>query len=294
MRRYILLLAALLPIGTVSLSATEFGDKAPDTAPPTQSTYNTIDRLIEMEQYSPFNDNDKFLPTKKRIDREINKIKFALKGEIITGLTASYGSLSSDDSSLMLILDNIDADGVMASVKPYVGYFYRDNRCIGVRFGYQYTDGTLNSAKFDMGESNDISAVIPYVDTNSESYSVGIFHRSYAGLDANGHFGVFAEFELAASMGSSEFAYESGGEIKRTYSDNTEVALSFNPGVAAYIFPNVCATVSFGFGGLRYSKVEQRDALGADLGSREYSDMKFKFNVLAINIGMTIHLWSKK
>ena len=69
----------------------------------------------------------RFLPTRKRIDREINKLKFAYKGEVMMGLTASYGTLSSDDTDIMLILDNINADGTVATVKPFVGYFYRDN-----------------------------------------------------------------------------------------------------------------------------------------------------------------------
>ena len=83
----------------------------------------------------------RFLPTRKRIDREINKLKFAYKGEVMMGLTASYGTLSSDDTDIMLILDNINADGTVATVKPFVGYFYRDNNCIGVRFGYRHMSG---------------------------------------------------------------------------------------------------------------------------------------------------------
>ena len=87
----------------------------------------------------------RFLPTRKRIDREINKLKFAYKGEVMMGLTASYGTLSSDDTDIMLILDNINADGTVATVKPFIGYFYRDNNCIGVRFGYRHMGGTLDN-----------------------------------------------------------------------------------------------------------------------------------------------------
>ena len=116
-----------------------------------------------------------FLPTRRRIDREINKLKFAYKGEVMMGLTASYGTLTSDDTDFMIILDNINADGTMASVRPFAGYFYRDNRCIGVRFGYTHIDGTLNNMRFDMGESNDISAEIPYVNLQSDLYELVLF-----------------------------------------------------------------------------------------------------------------------
>ena len=241
---------------------------------------------------------ERFLPTRKRMDREINKLKFAYKGEVMVGLTASYGTLSSDDTDIMLILDNINADGSVATVKPFIGYFYRDNNCIGVRFGYRHMGGTLDNSYFDAGEGNDLSGQLPYIDLSSDNYSFGIFHRSYAGLDPKGRFGLFAEFELALSTGTSNFAYDpdhkEGGAPNRTYSDNTQVKLSFNPGAAVYIFPNVCATISFGLGGIQYSSVTQKDADGNKVGSRKASNMRFRLNVAAINFGMTIHLWDKK
>lgn len=237
----------------------------------------------------------RFLPTRRRMDREINKLKFAYKGEVIMGLTASYGTLSSDDTDVLLILDNINADGSVTTIKPFVGYFYRDNRCLGARFGYNFMSGTLDQGGlFDLGENNNVSLNIPYLDFKSSNYSFGIFHRSYAGLDPKGRFGLFAELELSVSTGTSRFSYESEGKVKQTYSDNTQLKLAFNPGAAVYIFPNVCATLSFGLGGIQYTTVNQHDELGNKIGTREASKMKFKLNILAINIGMTFHMWDKK
>ena len=235
-----------------------------------------------------------FLPTRRRIDREIDKIKFAYKGEVIMGLTASYGTLSSDDTDILLILDNINADGSVATIKPFVGYFYRDNRCLGARFGYNFMSGTLDQGGlFDLGENNNVSLNIPYLDFKSNNYSFGIFHRSYAGLDPKGRFGLFAELELSVSTGTSRFSYESEGKVKQTYSDNTQLKLAFNPGAAVYIFPNVCATLSFGLGGFQYSKIDQTDQDGKT-GSRTASKMRFRLNLANINVGMTVHLWNKK
>ena len=103
--------------------------------------------------------------------------------------------------------------------------------------------------------------------------------------------------ELSLATGSSKFSYQpntSNDEMKTTYSDNTQVKLAFNPGAAVYIFPNVCATVSFGLGGIQYNSVTQKDESGKKTGSREASNMRFRLNIAAINFGMTIHLWDKK
>ena len=257
-----------------------------ETRPEADSVKPIPEDSVRMLSRKSRNTGKHFLPTRRRIDREINKLKFAYKGEVMMGLTASYGTLSSDDTDFMIILDNINADGTIASVRPFAGYFYRDNR-----FGYTHVDGTLNNMRFDMGESNDISTEIPYVNLLSDNYSFGLFHRSYAGLDPKGRFGLFAEFELSFSTGNTQFAYETSGQIKRTYSDNTQLKLGFNPGAAVYIFPNVCATLSFGLGG---TSVTQKEADGNKIGTRQSSNMKFKLNIFSINFGMTIHLWDKK
>ena len=79
------------------------------------------------------------LPRARRIDRQINTPEnvFGYKGEFILGLTASYGTISSEDSDFMVYLANMDSDGAMTTVKPCFGYFYRDNRGGGLRLGYQ-------------------------------------------------------------------------------------------------------------------------------------------------------------
>ncbi len=256
-----------------------------------------LQALKAAEVQSPIRGKKQFLPTRRRIDREINKLKFAYKGEVIMGLTASYGTMSSDDTDIMLILDGIDADGTVATVKPFIGYFYRDNNCLGVRFGYRHMDGNLDAARYDLGESNDASGSIPKVNFNSDNYSFGIFHRSYAGLDPKGRFGLFAEFELSLSTGTSKLSYQpdtASDNMKTTFSDNTQLKLAFNPGAAVYIFPNVCATLSFGLGGIQYTSVTQKDDAGNKIGTRKASNMRFRLNVAAINFGMTVHLWDKK
>ena len=86
-----------------------------------------------------------------RIDRAIDKNVFAYKGEWICGVTASYGTITSDDSDLALVLENLNLGGSIISVKPYFGYFYRDNLSVGARFGYTHTVGYFDGANINMG-----------------------------------------------------------------------------------------------------------------------------------------------
>lgn len=235
-------------------------------------------------------------PQSRRIDRQINtgNSTFGYKGEWMVGLTASYGTLTSDNSELMVFLDNINLDGALTTVKPFFGYYYRDNRAVGLRLGYQYIDGELGNFDFDLGEQNDISLNVSDMHLRSDSYSVALFHRAYVALDPAGRFGIFSEVEGRAQFGTSEFLNGSGEELKYTKSHNLKFKVGFNPGVAVYIFPQVCATVSIGLGGLQYASVEQYNANGEKVGSRRAAKMQFRLNIADINFGMVIHLWNKK
>lgn len=227
----------------------------------------------------------------RRVERNINQKKYIFKGEIIGGITASYTTLDTSNASYFLLLENLTVNGSVASVKPFLGYFYRDNRAVGARFGYVTYQGQIDSGSLDMGVTNDINFDIPYVKLESHNFSYSLFHRSYAALDDKGNFGVFAEIEAAYSQGGTKYEFESGDDLKFCDSRSQSFDLSFNPGVSAFLFHNVSATLSFEFGGLNYTKIRQYDIDGNYFGSRDSSKMKFKFNVLAINFGLTAHIW---
>ena len=141
---------------------------------------------------SPVRRKQRFLPMKRRIDREINKIKFAYAGEIALGLTVSYGTLSSDDTDYLLILDNLNLNGSIFTINPSVGYFFKDNMSAGVRFGYTNINGTLDTGNFNLGEQNDVNLAFKNLHLQSSALSVGLYFRSYAGLDSKGHFALRA------------------------------------------------------------------------------------------------------
>ena len=229
-----------------------------------------------------------------RIDREINSHKFVFKGESMLGLTVSYGTIDSQDSDIALIIDNIDLKGSIFSIKPHYGYFYRDNNAIGVRLGYSYANGTLGNIGLNLGQANDVSLSIGNLGYTNSSYTMAIYHRSYMAIDKKGRFGLFAEWELAGQMGRSSVDYMKGEAMTSNISNTYRLSLNFAPGFAVYIFPNVCAGVSFGLGGLQYNHISQQDAEGNFVGKRDFSKLRFGLNLTQINIGVNVHLWSKK
>ncbi len=227
----------------------------------------------------------------RRVERNIKNHSYIFAGEKFFGISASYNSLSGENSDFLLILDNIDASGSIGSVKPYVGYFYRDNRAVGVRFSYTAVRGMVNSTTLDLGDVNDLSFDIPYISLRSDSFNYGVFHRAYAPLDRGGHIGLFAEVELYASSGRSIFEFENGDSIASTESLNRTIGVSFSPGISAFVMSNVSASLSFELGGISFTRIDQYDETGELVGSRNSSQMRFMINFLAINFGINVLLW---
>lgn len=200
------------------------------------------------------------------------------------------GTLTSDDTDLMLILDGIDMKGSVFTLNHSFGYFIKDNICLGVRFGYTRTQGTLGHVSLNLGSANDISMSLSDVGFKNRMTTMGAFMRSYAGVDPKGHFGLFGELELMFRMGTSVFSYAPEGGVKSTDGSNMQVRIAFSSGVAVYIFPNVCCTLSFGLGGFQFSKVNQKDAAGNVTGSRQASKLLLRLNLADIKIGLNFHL----
>ena len=248
----------------------------------------------------------RFLPTRTRTNRGINQGVYAYKGEVMLGLTVSYGNLASDNTDYYLVLDQLKLNGAIVQVNPYIGYFVANNHALGLRFGYTHINGSLGNASINLGESMDLGDLsFGGIGLQSDNYSFGLFHRAYVPLDKKGRFGLFSEFELLAQTGSQTITITkpnkenadgsiTEGSVTENHSDTFRAKFNFSPGLAVYVFPNVCATVSVGIGGLQYNSVKQRDAAGAVTGSRWNSQMRFRLNVADIRIGVNVHLWNNK
>ena len=228
-----------------------------------------------------------FLPTRRRMDREINRIPYIFKREVAIGLTVSYGAINSDDTDYLLIFDNLNFKGSMFTINPSFMFFLKNNLGIGARFGYSNTKGDIGNATLNLGSANDMNIDLSDIHLDNQAASFGLFMRSYAAIDNKGHFGLFAELD---KTGKSLFSYNSNDQIKKTHSNTQQFKFSFNPGCSVFIFPNVCSTISFGLGGLQYTKVTQSDGEGNIIGSRETAKMLFRLNLANIRIGVNFFL----
>ena len=294
-------LIATLAIIFVAFSS--YAEQHSDNAVTTHSTTATLKQDSTKVKSVVTN---RFLPTKTRIDREIRKGIYAYKGEIMLGMTVSYGNLASDNTDYYLVLDQLRLAGSIIKVDPYIGYFVANNHVIGARFGYTNIQGSLGNVSLNLGEALDLGDLsFGGIGFQSNNYSFGVFHRAYVPLDKKGRFGVFSELELSLQTGNQVISISkdsvenpdgtvTASSVSKSHSDSFRAKLSFSPGLAVYVFPNVCATVSVGLGGLQYNSVKQRDGEGNVTGSRWNSNMRFRLNIADIRIGMNIHLWNNK
>lgn len=237
----------------------------------------------------------RFLPMRQRVDRNVGDNKFVLKGEYMLGLTASYGKISTEDSDVMLLLNDINIGLRSTTIRPFFAYAYRDNMAVGIRLGYQFIDGGIDNINLDLGLIADglEGMSISNLGLRNETFSWALFHRNYLGLDRRGIVGVILETELLVKSGTSRFT--SGGDVVNvSRSRNFAAQLNVNPGLGVYIFPQVCVTATVGIGGLRYNNVRQFDAMDNVIGRRDHSSLNFKVNITDIQIGIVAHLWNNK
>jgi hypothetical protein len=237
----------------------------------------------------------RFLPTRHRVNRNVDINKFVYKGEVMLGLTASYGRVDSENSDIMLLLNGIDVGLRSTTVRPFFAYAYSDNRAVGFRMGYELIKGDLSNIDASLGliAEGMENLSIGDIGLRNESYSWSLFHRHYLGLDRRGIVGVILETELLVKNGTTQFL--SGGEdVSASLSRNFAARLNVNPGIGIYVFPQVCVTATVGIGGLRYNNIRQYDDAGAVIGRRDHSSLDFKLNIANIQIGVVAHLWNNK
>ena len=222
-----------------------------------------------------------------RYDRGLFNFLFIPKGQWSFGLTASYGEFNSDDVQILSLIKDFDFKGKMYSIKPTIGYFVANNQSIGLKFNYTRGEADLGSLSVDIDD--DLNFSLKDVSYYSNTYSIGVFYRTYVGLSTDKRFGVFNEVALSFGSGSSRFKRYYGGELRDTRTNITSASLNFSPGVCVFIMDNVSFNVSFGVFGVSLRN-EKQITNGVEEGSRFSSGANFKFNLFNINFGLGVHI----
>ena len=220
-----------------------------------------------------------------RYHRGLYNYLFIPRGKWSFGLTASYGSLITEDVEVLSLLTDIDFSGKMYSIKPFISYFFRNNQSIGLRFNYSRGIADLNNLAMDFDE--DLSFALRDVSYHTQSYSTSVFYRNYIGLNRSKRFGIFNEVDLTFGSGTSDFNRIYDGKPRNTRTITTQGSLNFSPGVCVFIQEYVSFNVSFGVFGLNFKREHQLTDM-VDEGSRFTSGANFRFNIFNINFGLMV------
>lgn len=222
-----------------------------------------------------------------RFDRGIVNHLFVKRKTWISGLTVSYIGYSSEDTQFFSLLKDFDAEAKIFSINPFVGYFIKENVCVGIKFGYQNFLGDLGNFSIDIDD--DMSFALKDMRYDQHMLSTTAFYRSYVGLDRSKRFGLFNETSLSFNTGTARYQRGSEDNRKDTSTRIREIHLGLNPGATVFIMENVAAELSFGVVGFKYRE-EKQITNGEESGWRRSSGANFKINLLNISIGVVAYL----
>lgn len=188
---------------------------------------------------------------------------FMPAGTFSVGIQAAYAGLNSDNSDILLLLDQVNAKGSAFYAAPQAEFSYRDNRTLGVRMNY--CSASLSADQIGAGMRRIGGAV---------------FHRNYFALDRKNRLAAFAEFSASLTGGRTQFGNEN------EYSSSLRARLSFSPGLTYFVMNNVSVSLSIGLAGLSYNSVKCYSD-GVETGYRHKFGADFGLDLLGSGFGIS-------
>ncbi|MGM9736349.1 MAG: hypothetical protein ACI3ZL_08050 [Candidatus Cryptobacteroides sp.] len=222
---------------------------------------------------------------------------FVPKGTVSTGINFNYktidlGGNSSDDfgySMLFGLLGDLKGSMYTFGVAPQVSYFLADNLSLGVRFDYDRSFLTLNSASLSI--SDDIGFSLTDYNMFQHTFSGSLTTRYYMPLANSKRFGVFVEARATGVYGQSKLWKVVEEDKYGTYSVTLKGALTFVPGICIFATDNVAVEVAIGVLGLEYSRVDQyRNQVEHSV--KTTSGANFRINPLSIELGTSFYFYT--
>ena len=137
----------------------------------------------------------------QRIDRGELKAPFIPKGMWMCGATVNFREWENENQNL-LVLKNLNMEGHVFAVSPYVGYFVAKNLAVGLRYTYSRNYLYLGDLDVNLGEDFNISLDnLYYLEHKHEG---SIFMRNYMPLFGSKIFGAFAEVRATYSRANGK------------------------------------------------------------------------------------------
>lgn len=231
----------------------------------------------------------------QRIDRSEMKSTFIPKGLWMCGATVNYREWENENQNLVVI-KNLNMEGHVFSVSPYVGYFVANNLALGIRYNYNRQYFSLADLDLNLGEDFNINLEdLYYLEHKHEASAFG---RFYMPLFGSKIFGAFAEARLTYSHanGKNSTGRREGNinTLDGTYEKVNKIQLGITPGLCIFVTNFAAVETSIGVLGVDYKwstfKNVHPNATEYEYGKNHSGGVNFKFNIFTVNIGMTFYL----
>lgn len=239
----------------------------------------------------------------QRVDRSDLKATFIPKGMWMCGTTVNFREWENDNLNL-LILKDLNMEGHVFSISPYVGYFFAKNLAIGLR--YNYSRNYFYLGDLDVNLSEGLSIDLDNLYYLEHKHEGGVFLRNYMPLFGSKIFGAFAEVRATYSRANgknSTGVYDPPriDNFDGSYETVHKVQLGVSPGLCIFVTDFAAVETSIGVLGVDYKwsnyKVRKykNQEPDTDLPTYEYGKShsggaNFKFNIFSIHLGVTFYL----
>lgn len=231
----------------------------------------------------------------QRIDRSDFKTTFIPKGLWMCGATVNYREWENENENL-LVLKNLNMEGHIFSVSPYLGYFVANNLALGVRYNYSRYYFFLGDLDLNLGEDFNINLEdLYYLEHKHEA---SFITRYYMPLFGSKIFGAFAEARLTYSHANGKNSTgrrdANVNTLDGTYETVNKIQLGISPGLCVFVTDFAAVETSIGVLGVDYKwsnfKNVHPNKSEYEYGKSHSGGANFKFNIFTINIGMTFYL----
>lgn len=250
-----------------------------------QRIHETDSLSISSYQYQ--NERVRLSKDPRFLDREIQIDKFVPKGQWMWGASFSYSETNADNYKFVVI-ENLGGSNYSFSISPYVSYFLKDNKSVGVRF--QYNRSMLKVNSMDLNISDDINLNVDNYYNLKHTYMGYLTYRTYMNLGNSKRFGLFNEVRFGLGGGQGKLISGTGEDMEGTYQTITKMELGIVPGLVAFLTNELALEASVNILGFSYAKYNQTTNQ-IYKGSFDNSSANFKVDIFSINIGLSFYIF---